>query len=166
MIKSSFKRLINSLPVPEHLRYELMKFYLVNIERTHDTYISGLTPAHFRSALKLWQIINRDQGYLRSFAEGRCLDSSGQPIPWYTYPALEHLGQLNFSEKAVFEYGAGNSTLWWAKRAKSVTSVEIREAWYERIKATMPGNCQLLLEIEPDAYIERSRNSQKDLMSS
>jgi len=154
MIKSTLKSLSNILPVPGRLRYALMKFYLTSVERAYDTYFYGITAAHLRSSLKLWQIINRDQGYLRSFAEGRCLDAAGQPVPWYTYPAIEHLDQLDFSGKNVFEYGAGNSTLWWANRAKSVTSVEIREPWYDQIKATMPGNCHLMLETDPDKYIE------------
>src|SRR5688572_10403591 len=49
---------------------------------------------------------------------------SGQPIPWYTYPAIEFIRQLDFSQSTVFEYGSGNSTMFWAASAARVISVE------------------------------------------
>ena len=35
----------------------------------------------------------------------------------------------------VFEYGCGNSSLWWAQRVEKVVSVEHDEAWYRRTEA-------------------------------
>ena len=105
--------------------------------------------------LAVGNIINRDQGYRRSLIEERCLTAQGEPIPWYTYPAIEYLSSLDLSESDIFEYGAGASTLWWAKRARSVTSVEALADWYERIAKEMPDNCRLIhepdLERFPDA---------------
>lgn len=34
----------------------------------------------------------------------------------------------------VFEYGSGNSTIWWSKRVKKIVSVEHNEEWYTKLK--------------------------------
>lgn len=66
--------------------------------------------------------------------------------PWLTYPLIEHLNGLDFSDKHVFEFGAGASTMYWSKRAKHVVSVEFDSAWYELLKEAVPGNVTLLHE--------------------
>lgn len=77
--------------------------------------------------------IGRHHGYLRSLREGKCVDSSGNPIPWYTYPVIEQLTRWDFSDCNVLEFGCGNSTRWWAHRARSVVSIEGSPDWYQRI---------------------------------
>jgi hypothetical protein len=91
--------------------------------------------------------IGRSQGYLRSIKEGMCVDAQGEPIPWLNYPAIEQLAKWDFSGKDIFEYGCGNSTRWWAKRAKSVVSVEASTDWYDKILAEriLPPNVNPIL---------------------
>ena len=91
--------------------------------------------------------IGRHQGFIRSMKEGMCVAADGEPIPWYTYPAIEQLSRWNFAGSTVFEYGCGNSTRWWAKRAKSVVSVENSRGWYERILSSnsLPENVTPIL---------------------
>ena len=108
-----------------------------------------------RAARTLWC----DYGHVRSARDGKCVDTLGNPIPWYTYPAIEYLKQLDFSEKAVFEFGAGQSTLFWAARARRVVSVEDDRAWYETIVRSLPSNCQLFLETDLYRYVERLSTS-------
>lgn len=43
----------------------------------------------------------------------------------------------------VFEYGCGNSTLWWASRVQRVVSCEHDQSWYGEVKKTVPGNVEL-----------------------
>jgi len=43
----------------------------------------------------------------------------------------------------VFEFGSGNSTLWWAERVASVMSVEHDPHWAEQIAARIPENVTL-----------------------
>lgn len=62
-------------------------------------------------------------------------DSCG-PLPWYTYPAIEFLSQLNLFHKSVFEYGAGSSTQWWAARCQKLTTVEDDREWYHKLMIT------------------------------
>jgi hypothetical protein len=75
-------------------------------------------------------------------------------VPWYTYPAIEYLKQLDFSRSRVFEYGSGNSTRFWASAAAQVVSVEDDERWYLKLRAELPANCHLMLERDLAAYVE------------
>jgi hypothetical protein len=68
-------------------------------------------------------------GWLRSANAGRAMDRYGEPIPWYTYAAIYFLGPRISPTMRVFEYGCGQSTLWWAKRVKEVVSVENQLPW-------------------------------------
>jgi hypothetical protein len=78
--------------------------------------------------------LSRAYGQWSSIRDWDCKDSDGNPIPWYTYPAIEYLNHLDLSGLDVFEFGSGNSTLWWAKKAKSVFSVEDDPLWFARVK--------------------------------
>lgn len=91
--------------------------------------------------------IGRHQGFIRSMKEGMCVAADGTPIPWYTYPAIEQLSKWDFSRLEVFEYGCGNSTRWWANRAKSVVSVENSREWHEKILSSksLPANVTPIL---------------------
>lgn len=79
-------------------------------------------------------------GWLRSIEERMPLDREGNPLPWYTYPAISFLGERVKPYMDVFEYGSGNSTLWWSKRISHVTSCEHDHSWYEKMKPQLPAN--------------------------
>lgn len=79
--------------------------------------------------------------------------SKNEAWPWYTYPAIEYLSQYDFSSCAVFEYGSGNSSRFWADRALSVTSVESNPTWYETVKSKLAVNQNLLLRPEINEYV-------------
>lgn len=68
----------------------------------------------------------------RTINEKVCVDKDGNPLPWYTYPAIEYLSQFDYSNKKVFEFGCGNSSQFWAKRAGSVLSIEDNITWFEK----------------------------------
>jgi protein-L-isoaspartate O-methyltransferase len=65
------------------------------------------------------------------------------------------------SQFNVFEYGSGNSTLWWSKRAEKVTSVEDDEAWYEKIKHALKTvkNVDYRLEVDRKRYYSMASNN-------
>jgi methyltransferase family protein len=102
----------------------------------------------FAAARTLWF----DQGHLRGCRERVSVDRDGHPVPWYTYPAIEYLKQLEYFDKDVFEYGSGQSTLFWAERARRVVTVEDDEAWYAIVSQKIPGNCELVLETDLSEY--------------
>jgi hypothetical protein len=109
-------------------------------------------PHHLLKSARVWKIMNIEYGHLRSVALDKPVTREGAPLPWYTYPAIDYLEQLDLSNKTVFEYGCGHSTLYWASRAAQVVSVEHNEEWYRLICSKLPSNCTLVLERESDAY--------------
>ena len=95
--------------------------------------LRNIPPRPLGHSLACLKIFLFDYGHLYSSSKWSCVDKDNHPIPWYTYPAIEYLKQLDFSEKKVFEYGSGNSSLFWAKVAKKVVSIESDREWYEKI---------------------------------
>lgn len=92
-------------------------------------------------------------GWLNSMANGKPVDRDGNPIPWFTYPAIDFITQVVRREWSVFEWGSGHSTLWWAKRVRTVTSVEDNRGWYDSVRARIPGNVTLSWQGEADDYV-------------
>lgn len=91
------------------------------------------------------KVLLADQAYFASIRNGELRDHENNYVPWFTYPAIEALKNWDLSDKRVFEYGAGYSTLFWASRAKEVVSVEHNRAWYEKIATLAPSNVRLIL---------------------
>ncbi|MBJ6724077.1 class I SAM-dependent methyltransferase [Geomesophilobacter sediminis] len=92
-----------------------------------------------------------EDGWFRSFYEGKCVDRQGEPVPWLTYPALAFLTSRVNEGMQVFEYGCGNGTLWWARHARSVSAVENDPVWYQRVRALLPLNAEVCLQPFPPA---------------
>jgi hypothetical protein len=121
--------------------------------------VRRLVPRRWKPAFDAAAALAFDYGHLRSGATGTAIDAAAAPIPWYTYPAIEYLRQIDFAQADVFEYGSGHSTLFWASRARSVTSVDDDREWYDRLSPRLPPNCELILETDLYAYpcvIERT----------
>lgn len=62
----------------------------------------------------------------------KCLENPdvlGNGIPWINFPAIDFLESHHRPDMRVFEYGGGASTLFWASRVKTVTTVEHNEQW-------------------------------------
>src|SRR5262245_61229785 len=72
-------------------------------------------------------------GHTRSAFADKAVDRLGKPLPWYTYPCIQFLENQSFVGQRVLEFGAGQSTLWWAERAVSVTAFENDREWIERL---------------------------------
>jgi hypothetical protein len=84
-----------------------------------------------------------DIGWINSLSTGTIVDQTGKPLPWVTYPFIHFIaGRLQKSFE-VFEFGSGNSTLYYAYKVTGVDSVENNEFWYDKIKSSMPSNVNL-----------------------
>ncbi|MGD7037008.1 class I SAM-dependent methyltransferase [Methylotuvimicrobium buryatense] len=141
MIKNLIRYLANLSTILKKI-YTLHRF---------SVFLDESTPRELHKSLLAWRLFKREYGYLRSLKENQCVDGNGNPIPWYTYPAIEQLRLWDFSDCDVLEYGCGNSTKWWAARSKSVTSIENSKLWYEIVSQNKPNNCQIILsEIDND----------------
>lgn len=116
--------------------------------------------------LKTIDIVEFEYGHFLSCDQQMCVDKNGNPIPWYTYPAIEYLNQLDFSDKEIYEYGSGNSSLFWAKRAKYVTSVENDQNWYFLIKKSQEKNQEIVLIENVEEYVTSilKKNQKYDLV--
>lgn len=114
----------------------------------------GLDLNAYGKAAKNLQILLYQQGQLNSFKEGRPVDSQGAPIPWITYPALEFLSQFDYAGANIFEFGSGNSTLFWAGRARNVVSIETDKSWFETLNRDKPSNVQLFHVEDAEQFTE------------
>ncbi len=92
----------------------------------------------------------------------------GLDVPWWTYDAIEQVDSFLASRPArVFEYGSGASTVWLARRASYVTSVEHDAPWYKNVTAKIPmieGLCPTevkLFEASSDAPADALYHSEK-----
>jgi len=116
----------------------------------------------FRKQAINFKILSSDYGQWRTIKSYDALNVDGDPIPWYTYPALEYLGHLDLSRFRVFEYGSGNSTLWWAKRVRHITSVEDSEIWHKKISEKIAisfKNTAYILEKDQMKYVSLATDS-------
>ena len=75
-----------------------------------------------------------DTGWSRSVIEGKPVDRNGSPLPWISIPTIELLKERDLSNLFVFEYGAGNSTIWFSKRVKKIVSIEHDAEWFKFVK--------------------------------
>jgi hypothetical protein len=107
-----------------------------------------LMPRNWLPSLRAARVLWRDYAHLRSVQTRTAIDRGGHPLPWYTYPAIEFLSQLDFRDKTVFEFGSGMSTLYWASVARQVVSVEDDTAWFEVVRSRAPGNARVTLETD------------------
>lgn len=116
--------------------------------------IRSIVPRWLLVGLKRFYIFNRVYGQLQT-NQGLLVDGNGQFIPWFTYPAIEFLRNLDFSNDQVFEFGSGASSFFWLDRAKTVHSVEHDRHWYEKMKLETPRHSDrwsLYFESEDASY--------------
>jgi hypothetical protein len=102
--------------------------------------------------LKAIMNIFNDYGYNKSIEMSLPIDKNEVPLPWYTYPAIEYLSQLDLKDKSVFEWGCGNSSLFYALNAKDVISIEDNIEWYNKIMVNKPDNLTLYYSTK-DEYL-------------
>ncbi len=114
----------------------------------------AVLPRGVRGTLRNYRILSVLHGQYKSIQQERCIDRNGLPIPWYTYPAIEYIKQLDCSDKTIFEYGSGNSTLFWAARCRRIVSTEDNPTWYEKIKAQLPANADYQLIEDKTGYAQ------------
>jgi hypothetical protein len=125
-----------------------------------------MVPYSVKATLMCWKTISRDYGHMKSARTRSVIDAQANPVPWFTYPAIEYLKQLDLSNRNVFEFGSGFSTLFWGKHCASVVSVEDHQKWYERIRKMAPHNAECLFRPDRRAYSEaiQERNTTFDII--
>lgn len=77
----------------------------------------------------------KENGWFLSVKTKESVDKDGLPIPWVTYPFIDFIDARINKDMTVFEFGAGNSSIYFANKTKSVTSIEHSPEWFEIIKS-------------------------------
>ncbi len=98
------------------------------------------------------EILASLHGHTRTLETKLPIAADCSPLPWYTYPAIEYCNQLDVSGLNIFEYGSGNSSLYWARKGAKVWSVEHDPVWYETMRTKSAQLCGLWLQTEKDRY--------------
>jgi hypothetical protein len=83
-------------------------------------------------------------GWFKAFNSKSPVDGEGNPIPWVTYSFIDFIKERIKKEHAIFEFGSGNSTLFYAKYAGMVVSVEHDKDWYDKIVKDKPENSEMI----------------------
>ncbi len=100
----------------------------------------------------------RDFGYLNkigwfeSFNSKRSINKNGKSIPWFTYPFIDFLSPRLIKDLVVFEFGSGNSTLFFSEKVKRVISIEHQKEWYYLISKRKPENVEIILTESDSVY--------------
>jgi precorrin-6B methylase 2 len=105
----------------------------------------------------------RASGWWKSVGAKRPIDASGAPLPWYSYPFIHFVEQRLRTRRPerlrVFEFGSGNSTLWWAQRADQVVAVEDNRHWHGYVQKNLPANVTYRLAETEAQYIDCLRGN-------
>jgi predicted O-methyltransferase YrrM len=67
-----------------------------------------------------------------------------QPLPWLAPDVITYLESLLTPAMRVIEHGSGGSTLWFAARVKSITSIEASAGWRPIITERAPANARII----------------------
>jgi len=87
-----------------------------------------------------------DTGWNKSFLSEEPLDNNGEPIPWLSYPSISFLSERLNNNMLVFEYGSGNSTIYYSQKVKRVVAVEHNKEWYNKIKNQLAKNAEIVFK--------------------
>ncbi len=87
-----------------------------------------------------------DLGWRKSFYAMQSIDREGNPIPWLTYSFIHFIDPRLNKNLNVFEFGSGNSTVWYAQRVKSIVAVEHDLSWFEQIKLKLASNAEIIFK--------------------
>ena len=98
-------------------------------------------------------------GWFTAFDHHQAVDADNQPIPWVTYSFIDFIKDRLNKELAIFEYGSGNSTLFYAERVKRIVSVEHDESWFQKIVAEKADNAEMIFtKLEADGeYSQKAK---------
>jgi len=100
-------------------------------------------------------------GWVNSFNNTTSINKNGEPLPWATYPFIDFIDKRLSSNMNIFEYGSGNSTIYYAKKVKNLITVEHDKEWHDKLICSIPVNITLLYrQLE---YKEKYVNSLIDI---
>lgn len=70
-------------------------------------------------------------------------DENKEVSPWWGRSVIDIVKKYLHKSMRVFEWGSGNSTLFWSQYVKEVVSIEHDRGWYEKMLNVVPENVKL-----------------------
>lgn len=101
-------------------------------------------------------------GWFDSFQRSMAIDRQQGAIPWLTYPAIAFIEPRLHNDMRLFEFGSGNSTIWWARHVGEVVSCEHNPAWHEQMAPRLPPNVNYLYVELDNGYSEAIRRYREE----
>jgi len=84
-------------------------------------------------------------------------------VPWWSFRAIEYLDQLLPADVAVFDWGSGGSTLFWARRGAHVLALEHDREWARRVAEALDAERvrnRVDLRLDPDWETKLRRSAE------
>jgi len=142
-ILSRTKRRVKSFDIVHYLPASLRR--RVSTRRESAAMLKRIGSWDVGGSRAILDIIEGQYGHAES-RRLRCpVDARGEALPWYTYPAIDFIRQMDVRQWDIFEYGAGYGTLFWQRLAREVVTVEHDQVWLARIREKAGANGTLLL---------------------
>ncbi len=94
----------------------------------------------------------RERGWFNSFCRRSAVDRLDRPVPWMNYPAVEFLSRRLRRDFTFFEFGSGNSTIYWSTLVDRVDCVEHDRHWHALIAGRLPAGARTACTGEDAAY--------------
>lgn len=128
-----------------------------------ESYTSLLKPARIKTLLSFGlKGYLSEIGWFKSFESKSPVGIHSEPIPWVTYSFIDFIANRIQKEHTIFEFGSGNSTIYYAQRAHKVVSVEHDKAWFEKISSTTPSNSEMIFcELQKDGDYSKMPETMK-----
>jgi hypothetical protein len=115
---------------------------------------NALAPLRLLKSAARVAISLQRRGWLRSSLSGLPVNRSGEALPWLVYPFIDFIEPRIPANGLVFEYGMGNSSIWWAERTAEVHSVEHDPAWFRTMLGSLPPNTHAqLIPVDDNRYV-------------
>lgn len=105
----------------------------------HNSMRSLLSKMNLAATIKIISKKNalRELGWFNSYDKKQSIDGNSLPIPWFTYSSIFFLDERLNNNLKVFEYGSGNSTLWFSDRVNFINSIEHDNHWYKTVTKSL-----------------------------
>jgi hypothetical protein len=94
----------------------------------------------------------QEWGWFNAFNQKSSIGKDNEPLPWVTYPFISFIQPRLKKDFLLFEYGSGNSTLFYSRYVKKITAAEHSSEWYERISAKAPANAEIIYNSVSENY--------------
>jgi SAM-dependent methyltransferase len=85
-----------------------------------------------------------ESGWFDAHKNKSSVDTQGKPIPWCTYSFNDFIDGRLENSFDILEFGSGNGTLYYAKKANKVKAIENNKDWFGKVKKSMPDNVELI----------------------